>query len=74
VFSVGAAPRIYTKDLTQLELELSESGDGSRKRLRSNGKKEIGLPKEDFICETGVTTVLKYVARIRLVNTTLVCV
>jgi hypothetical protein len=68
VFSVGAAPRLYSEDLRQLELELSESGDGSRRRLRRNGKKGTGLSKEDFMCETGITTVLKSVARIRLVK------
>jgi hypothetical protein len=49
VFSVGAAPRLYSGDLKQLQLELSESGDGSRRRLRRNSKKGIGLSKEDYV-------------------------
>jgi hypothetical protein len=46
VFSVGAAPRLYNKDLTHLELGLS-SGVGS---WRNNDKKGIRLCKKYFMC------------------------
>jgi hypothetical protein len=38
-------------------------------RLHNNGKTGIRSCKEDFMCEIGIITVLKSVARIRLVKT-----
>jgi hypothetical protein len=32
--------------------------------IENNGKKGIGLCKEDFMCEMGITSVLKSIARI----------
>jgi hypothetical protein len=52
-----SAPRVYNEGLTQLELELSRI-------MQNNCKKGIRRCKEDFICETGIITVLQSVARI----------
>jgi hypothetical protein len=46
VFSLRAAPRLYKKDLRQLELELRVSRVGS---WQNNGKKGIRLCKDEFI-------------------------
>jgi hypothetical protein len=48
VFSVGAAPRLYTEDLTQLELELSRvSGVCSwRNNEEEMERKELGCAKK----------------------------
>jgi hypothetical protein len=52
MFSVGSAPRLYNEDLTQLELGIgSSSGDGCRRPVRRNSKKEIRMYKEYFMCD-----------------------
>jgi hypothetical protein len=48
VFSVGAAPRLYNEDLTQIELELRESAvEGDWKEIL---RKELRVYKKDFMC------------------------
>jgi hypothetical protein len=61
---VGAAPRLYNEDLTQLELELGRAPElavaaenwESRKSkvIEDNGKKGISLCKQDFMVEVTV--------------------
>jgi hypothetical protein len=48
-----------------MAVELSSGVDS----WQNNGKKGIRLCKEELMCETGITTALKSVARIRLVKT-----
>jgi hypothetical protein len=67
LFSLGAILGLYIEDLRQLRDRIEGvSGVGSG---QNNGKKGISLCKEDFLVycsysETGITTVLKFIARI----------
>jgi hypothetical protein len=51
VFSAGVDPRLYDEDYSpDGRIIDGVSLDGSRRRLRRDGKKRITLCKEEFMC------------------------
>jgi hypothetical protein len=71
MFSVVSAPRLYNKNLTQLELELGRILETAVECIwEEMARKELECDQEDFMCElTWEWDCDKSVARIRLVKT-----